>query len=201
MITFVHWVQWFQEFFDGKAHAITDDIIEWYEPLYRKARHDLKAARAVRARLQRSLKQHQRSVRRRMVDKAREPHSNFFAVNTNMRHDAEAHRHMLDEHEACAFEEPWKYDIEDISKGDIVFLYESFGPGIVAFGRAARSEPDRRDSENAYCMPLEEFRRVVPPISAVEIKSLDNSGRVFRQTVNMIESDLGQRLYEMALNR
>jgi hypothetical protein len=127
-------------------------------------------------------------------------HPTFHVVNTNMRYDKEAHRHMLKEHEACAYEERWKGKIKNIAKADVVFLYQSFGPGIVAFG-VARGEVIDRSTENSCCMKLERFHRIYPPISAAEISRMNGSPVAFGQTWQRPGRELALKLYEEALRR
>ena len=42
---------------------------------------------------------------------------------------------MLANHKAAAYFDPWKYKIERLAKGDVVYLYQS-AVGIVAMGKA-----------------------------------------------------------------
>ena len=61
----------------------------------------------------------------------------FFILNTNKRHDEDSHRDMVTNGVAAAFCDPWKYQIERIKEGSVVFLYEN-GVGIVGTGVAPR---------------------------------------------------------------
>jgi HKD family nuclease len=192
-------VAWFEGQFD-LADAVTEELIQRYKPLYLKARRNIKQLREDWKKAQRVLATNQRVSDGRQLDDARESGTEYFVVNTDVRHGWDNHHHMMNNHEACAFEDPWKYGIEKIKKDDIVFLYQSFGPGLIAFGKAT-GEIEKRDYNQSYCMRLREFRRITPPISASEIKRLDHSEIVFRNTVEHPRQELGLGLYKAALGR
>ena len=59
----------------------------------------------------------------------------FDILNTNISNSREDHDDMLKNHKAAADFDPWKFKIEGLAKGDVIFLYQS-GVGIVAFGEA-----------------------------------------------------------------
>ena len=204
----IHYVRklndWFQSVFE-KGRPITADLIKAYEPLYLKARHSEKQMQSHGKQLFKGLARRKKASDKRDLEEVVESQAKFFVVNTNIENNEDDHNHMLIEHEACAFYDPWKYGIEKISKGDVVFLYESRGPGIVAFGAAKWEKADKRNHDGiyleAYCMGLKVFRRIDPPISASELKKLDSSEVVFRRAVEEPSSSLGRKLYETALNR
>jgi hypothetical protein len=82
----------------------------------------------------------------------------FFILNTNHNYDPADHEDMIKNRKAAAFSDPWKYKIEQIGKGDVVFLYKS-GMGIVAVGNGSGKvdkSPHRSGSgpEDQYSMPL-----------------------------------------------
>lgn len=95
----------------------------------------------------------------------------FFILNTNKRHDVNSHRDMVTNGVAAAFCDPWKYQIERIEEGSVVFLYEN-GVGIVGTG-VAPSEVEKVEyhdvAEDAYRKKLIGYRRV-KPLSARETR-------------------------------
>ncbi|MGA2961395.1 MAG: hypothetical protein ABSD96_06960, partial [Candidatus Korobacteraceae bacterium] len=59
-----------------------------------------------------------------------------YILNTNVKNDTADHEDMLKNKKAAVYFAPWKYKIEQLARGDTVFLYQS-GVGIVAMGRAS----------------------------------------------------------------
>ncbi|MGA3027308.1 MAG: hypothetical protein ABSF98_21320 [Bryobacteraceae bacterium] len=59
-----------------------------------------------------------------------------FILNTNFSNDPTDHEDMLAHQKAAAYHAPWKFKVQQLSKGDLVFLYQS-GVGIVAMGIAS----------------------------------------------------------------
>ncbi|MBI4764962.1 MAG: hypothetical protein HY787_10195 [Deltaproteobacteria bacterium] len=59
----------------------------------------------------------------------------YYILNTNISNDETDHGDMLANHKAAAYFDPWKYKIERLAKGDVVYLYQS-RVGIVAMGKA-----------------------------------------------------------------
>ena len=190
---------WFSTLFNDGI-PITADFIALYRPLYEKAVRNRERERRSAKRLNERID----GVRKAQIEsKTKEVAAGeraFHVVNTNMRYDPEAHHHMLNEGQACAYEEGWKEKIRRIQEGDIVFLYESFGPGIVAFG-TANGKAKEDSSENSCCIKLEEFRRICPPISAREITSMNRSQVTFGQVWQRPRLELALKLYEEALRR
>jgi HKD family nuclease len=201
---------WFEWLFTT-ATPITSDIISEYEPLYRRAlRHEEKSRRAahrVRKRLESARTTSIGLKAKKVIGEI----TAFHVVNTNIRYDspdAHMHAHMLENHEACAYEEGWKEKIRNINEGDIVFLYRSQKwhpevpgrPGIVAFGIATGSAEDR-PLEDSCCMKLKEFHRLYPPISAEEITTMNGSPIAFGQVWQRPNREFAESLYREALNR
>ncbi|HHQ4655168.1 TPA: hypothetical protein ACSPZZ_004457, partial [Aeromonas hydrophila] len=83
----------------------------------------------------------------------------YYILNTNYNNNKEDHNDMIKNKKCAAYFEPWKYKIERLNKGDVVFLYQS-GVGIVAFGEASgklcladyHGNPDYKNEE--YYMKL-----------------------------------------------
>lgn len=112
----------------------------------------------------------------------------YYILNTNISNDATDHDDMLLHGKAAAYFDPWKYKIERLSKGDVVFLYQS-GAGIVAFGEAngklvkAPYQGNQAHADEEYYMKLLRFQRVTPPMTAAEIKRETGVNYVFMQTM------------------
>lgn len=130
----------------------------------------------------------------------------YYILNTNISNDEEDHKSMLKEKIAAAYFSPWKHKIENLSKGDIVFLYQS-GAGIVAVGKASgklkmrnyHSDPKHIDEE--YYMKLNQFHMLKAPISASEIKGVTGINHRFMSTMFGIDADNGKKLYKEVLGR
>jgi hypothetical protein len=120
----------------------------------------------------------------------------FCIVNTNYSNSQKDHEMMLQEHCASAFYTPWKEKIERISRGDVVFLYQS-GVGIVA-GGLATGNLKKRDHEGHpdenYSMPLTKFELLSTPIPAWEIKQLCGVNYRFMSTLFSIDAEAGRKL-------
>lgn len=125
----------------------------------------------------------------------------FFILNTNKRHDVDAHLDMVTNGVAAAFNEPWKYQISRIKEGSVVFLYEN-GMGIVGTGVATR-EVEKMEycgvAEAAYRKKLIDYRRV-KPLSAREInreiKKVGGGNLIFLRTLLKVPAEYGQKIQE-----
>lgn len=115
-----------------------------------------------------------------------------FLLNTNYNNDEETHFQMLKNQEAAAFCSGWKEYICQLSKGDIVYLYQS-GAGIVASGMVA-GELEKHEhygkSEEKYSKALDDFKIGFKAISARQFKEITGGGANFRRT--MVELSLSQ---------
>ncbi|MCK6250544.1 MULTISPECIES: hypothetical protein [Pseudomonas] len=127
--------------------------------------------------------------------------SSFHLLNTNKRHSLEDHDRMLSEGSAAAFYAPWKYNIDRIKKGDVVFLYEN-GKGIVAFGQGT-GETEKREHrgyiEECHFQQLMDFTILDKPISAAEIKKAVQKNVVFLRTMSPMPD--GQLLLNLIQKR
>jgi len=125
----------------------------------------------------------------------------FFILNTNKRHDPDSHSDMVTNGVAAAFCDPWKYQIERIKEGSVVFLYEN-GVGIVGTGVAPR-EVEKVEhggvAEDAYRKKLIDYRRV-KPLNAKEIKKeikeVGGGNLVFLRTLFEVPAVYGQKIQE-----
>jgi len=117
-----------------------------------------------------------------------------YILNTNSANDVADHTDMLQNRKAAAYFAPWKYKIEQIGRGDTVFLYQS-GVGIVAMGRAsgklerADYHGDRKHKDEEYFMKLEHFKTVEPPIPAAKIKEITGNNYRFLGTMFSVDAD------------
>lgn len=112
----------------------------------------------------------------------------YYILNTNISNDRIDHEDMLANHKAAAYFDPWKYKIERLSKGDVVYLYQS-RVGIVAVGKADgklvkssyQGNPEHHEEE--YHMKLLDFHKVDPPMTAAEVKRITGIDYIFMQTM------------------
>lgn len=123
----------------------------------------------------------------------------YFILNTNVNNTQQDHDDMLSNGKAAAYFDPWKFKIERLAKGDVVFLYQS-GIGIVAFGEADgkvvkksyQGNPKCADEE--YFTKLLNFQRVSPPLKAADIKAITGTNHVFMQTMFSLDADSGKKI-------
>ena len=142
------------------------------------------------------LKAFEREARNPDNETEEEPNgARFFILNTNKANDPDTHHDMLNNGTAAAFLDPWKFKIERLKKGDVVFLYES-GVGIVATGIASgnveKLEYEGKPEEQ-YRQKLNKFRRV-KPINARDIKKVVGENLIFLQTLFKIPAAYGNKI-------
>ena len=122
-----------------------------------------------------------------------------YILNTNVKNSRIDHDSMLSEGKASAYYDPWKFKIERLERGDVVYLYQS-GVGIVAFGEADgklirspyQGKPDEADED--YSMKLNRFQKVSPPLSAAEIKQVTGVNYVFMSTMFGLDAESGKAI-------
>ncbi len=122
----------------------------------------------------------------------------FHILNTNKRHSIDDHERMLKDGIAAAFYDPWKYNIDRIKDGDIVFLYGN-GVGIVAYGRGTGNTLVRDydgDKDECHYQELRDFKLLSAPITASEIKKILNRSVVFLRAMTGIQD--GQKVLDIA---
>ena len=125
----------------------------------------------------------------------------YYILNTNIRNSEEDHNDMVANGKAAAYFDPWKFKIERLRKGDVVFLYQS-GVGIVAVGEADgklqkkpyHDNPEHKDEE--YFMKLKQFRPVSPALKAADIKRITEINHQFMSVNFGLDSDSGKALYQ-----
>jgi predicted HNH restriction endonuclease len=141
---------------------------------------------------------------------AEAPERRYYSVNTDGAH-SKSEEYMLRKHRAAAFYKPWMYKIDDIKKGDIVFLYQN-EVGIIAVGKASgriAEEPcihgkhrDPKKGNKQHSIDLLDFKVVDPPIPAQEIREISEDaegiGVIVRGTVVHIRPGTGINLYRRA---
>jgi hypothetical protein len=123
----------------------------------------------------------------------------YYILNTNYNNNEEDHIDMLNNKKCAAYFEPWKYKIERLNKGDVIFLYQS-GVGIVAFGEATgklcladyHGNPKHKNEE--YFMKLNNFNIVKKPLSAAKIKSITDVDYRFMSTMFGVDLDSGKKI-------
>lgn len=126
----------------------------------------------------------------------------YYILNTNIQGGADDETDMLNNQKAAAYFEPWKYKIEQINKGDRVFLYRS-GVGIIAkgIGSGLIDKVPYRGQKNwaneEYSTKLNKFKILSKPIRASEIKLISGVNYVFMQTMFSIDKETGKKLWEM----
>ena len=130
----------------------------------------------------------------------------YFILNTNSSNSEDDHNSMLAEHIAAAYFSPWKNKIKNLSKGDIVFLYQS-GNGIVAVGKVEgklkkrnyQNNPKHVDEE--YYMKLVNFHLLNNPMKASEIKEVTGINHRFMSTMFALDAESGKNLYKEVMKR
>lgn len=123
----------------------------------------------------------------------------YYILNTNIRNNQEDHEDMLRHAKAAAYFDPWKFKIQRLAKGDVIFLYQS-GAGIVALGEADgklqkapyHGNPEHTDEE--YFVSLQRFQRISPPLTAAEIKRITGVNYVFMSTMFGLDTDSGKAI-------
>jgi hypothetical protein len=123
--------------------------------------------------------------------------SDFYLLNTNKGNNDTDQTMMLKEGIAAAFYDPWKYNIDHIKKGDVVFLYEN-SVGIVAFGYGTGStlkQDHEGYKDECHYQKLEGFTVLEKSISAREIKKiLGRNNVVFLKAMSPIYD--GQKILD-----
>lgn len=130
----------------------------------------------------------------------------FYILNTNYRNNIKDHDEMVANKKAAAYFSPSKNKIEQLSKGDVVFLYQS-GIGIVAVGlangklekRAYQGKSEYPDEE--YAMGLYKFKYLDHSITAAEIKEITGVNYRFMSTMFAIDAESGKKLYDQIIQR
>jgi hypothetical protein len=131
----------------------------------------------------------------------------YYIVNTDSGYPP-SHRYMLKEERAAAFFDPWKYEIDRIKKGDLVFLYQS-GVGIIAVGKASGridvgpfKHGKRHERDGKHSQKLLNFTLVDPPITAKAISAISEYAEgarvILRPTVVHLRPGAGLRLHKLA---
>jgi len=121
----------------------------------------------------------------------------YYILNTNISNDQTDHDDMLANHKAAAYFDPWKYKIERLAKGDVVYLYQS-KVGIVAVGKADGKlvkvpyQGNSAHPDEEYYMKLLDFRKVDPPMTAADVKRVTNVDYVFMQTMFGLDATGGK---------
>ncbi|MBN1423218.1 hypothetical protein JXA88_01565 [Candidatus Fermentibacteria bacterium] len=127
----------------------------------------------------------------------------YWLVNTNERHRPDTKAHMLANRCVCAQYDP-KVDIDRISAGDVVFIYENV-VGIIGYGIAdgriiIRDYKGERNEQHE--MRLDQFEVLPQPITPSQISAiswnLDRAGVFYARTVVPLRDLAGAELYRIA---
>ncbi len=122
--------------------------------------------------------------------------SKRFMLNTNYNNNPESHFEMLKNKEAAAFCNGWKEYIQQLSDGDIVYLYQS-GVGFIASGKVTGGliKGDYKGiSDDKYSKLLNKFKVGFKAISAKEFKKITGDGANFRRTMVELTSSQAYKL-------
>jgi hypothetical protein len=123
----------------------------------------------------------------------------YYILNTNISNDRTDHDDMLVNHKAAAYFDPWKYKIERLAKGDVVYLYQS-RVGIVAVGKAdgklvkAPYQGNPAHPNEVYYRKLLDFQKVDPPMTAADVKRVTGVDYVFMQTMFSLSATGGKNI-------
>ncbi len=125
-----------------------------------------------------------------------------YILNTNYRNNPKLDKEMLNNEKAAAYFDPWKKNIEKLSKNDKIFLYRS-GEGIVAIGLASGklekknylNNPQYPDEE--YYMKLNNFKILKKPLPAAKIKEITEVNYRFMQTMFSVNNESSEKLWKV----
>jgi len=125
----------------------------------------------------------------------------FYILSTNYGNDPSDDEDMINNQKAAGYSDPWKRNIERLTRGDKVLLYRS-GEGIVVVGIASgelekapyHGNEEHRDEE--YHMKLDKFRRLKRPLPAAEMKKITGVNYRFMSTMFAVDSVSGDKLWQ-----
>ena len=127
-----------------------------------------------------------------------------YIVNTNKTHNSQNESEMINEKKVAAYYSPWKYFIDEIEAGDIVYLYSN-GEGIIARGIAVGiveiKDVGNSDDQEHY-MPLDRFQLLNTPLTSAKITEIaqintDNQYTIkWNQTMVHIPHFIGIKLWQ-----
>lgn len=119
-----------------------------------------------------------------------------FILNTNYNNDQDSHFEMIRNQEAAAFVEGWKEQINNLSEGDAVYLYQS-GVGFIGSGKVTggllKGEYNGVEDDKFF-KKLSDFKTGFKAISAREFKELTGKGANFRATLSELSLQQGTLL-------
>jgi hypothetical protein len=110
-----------------------------------------------------------------------------YIVNTNLTHDKKCELDMLENKKCAAYNKPWKFYIDQIEAGDIVFLYSN-ATGIIARGIATGiTEIADYDDDEEHYMNLDRFEVFgKKPVTAATMREIVYDDLIFNQTVTSL---------------
>lgn len=125
----------------------------------------------------------------------------YWMINTN---GPQCEQEMLNSQKASAYDDPWKYKILKLKKGDRVFLYSN-GRGIIATGLVKDSKVNKANRGNVvddeFYVHLDSFKMANAPLSSSKIKTLLNQKQLnngknlnYRTTLVSLEKSVAEEL-------
>lgn len=97
-----------------------------------------------------------------------------YIVNTNKSNNTANEREMLTQQKVAAYYTPWKYFIDEMEAGDIVYLYSN-GQGIIARGIATgivEVADIGAEIEEEHYMHLDRFEILENPLAPSKITEI-----------------------------
>lgn len=131
-----------------------------------------------------------------------------YIVNTNKSNHPESENEMITQEKVAAYYSPWKYLINDIAAGDIVYLYSN-GQGIIARGVATGILEVGQQVDGVYkehYMHLNRFELLNTPLPSKKIsdiaKSLTDEDYNIRWNQTMIHMPyfIGLEIWQLMTN-
>lgn len=127
-----------------------------------------------------------------------------YIVNTNKTNNKQNEYEMLLEEKVSAYYSPWKYFIDEIEMGDIVYLYSN-GAGIIARGKATgivETKDINSSIDEEHYMNLDRFEQLIHPLTSAEITDIakDNTDADYsikwNQTMIHIPHFIGLKIWQ-----
>lgn len=130
----------------------------------------------------------------------------FYILNTNKKNVPQNQIDMITNQKAAAYFSPWKEKIKSLCLNATVFLYES-GVGAIACGESdgkLQIGPCFNYQDEEYSVSIKKnFKLILPPLTASEIKTVTGNNYIFMGTMFGIDQVSGDKImkYLKANNR
>lgn len=127
-----------------------------------------------------------------------------YLVNTNKSNNLQNESEMINEEKVAAYYSPWKYFINEIESGDIVYLYSNSN-GIIARGIATgivEIKDVGPDLEEEHYMHLDRFELLETPVASAKITEISqavtdaNYSIKWNQTMIHIPHFIGLKIWQ-----